>query len=284
MVAARTERTIDGLYTLTLGRGVPILALHGGLGFDHTLFRPWLDPLAEHSQLVYHDFRGNGRSVPPADPEHWRPESLASDVEKLRQGLGLDRVVLLGHSVGSHIALTYARAYPEHVAGLIICSGAPVMDFMQDVNAEVVRRATPAQLASVTRLFTAVDLSDEGFRTDFLTILPLYFVNVPSAVVEVATDHLRPCAAAWMWFRDNVLFNYTSLPWLSEISAPVLILVGGDDFLAPVGPCGDRWKQHLAAAELHVLEGTGHLPFAEAPERFATLVCGWLARLGRPFG
>lgn len=278
------ERSVDGLYALSLGSGAPILALHGGLGFDHTLFRPWLDPLAERLQIVYHDFRGNGRSVPPADPEHWRPESLASDVETLRQGLGLDRIVLLGHSVGSHIALTYARAYPEHVAGLIICSGAPVMDFMESANAEVARRATPAQLASVTRLFTAADLSDEGFRTDFLTILPLYFVNVPPAVVEVATSRMRPCAAAWMWFRDNVLFNYTSLPWLSEISTAALILVGGDDFLAPVGPCGERWTRHIPGAELHVLDGAGHLPFAEAPERFTTLVRDWLASLGRPFG
>ena len=45
-----------------LGKGQLLIALHGGLGLDHTCFRPWLDPLAEQANLMYLDFRANGRS------------------------------------------------------------------------------------------------------------------------------------------------------------------------------------------------------------------------------
>ena len=50
------------LYYEVVGSGNPLLIMHGGLGFDHTYFRPWIDSLAEDSKLIFYDHRGNGRS------------------------------------------------------------------------------------------------------------------------------------------------------------------------------------------------------------------------------
>jgi len=60
MPIARVNGT-DLFYT-EIGRGVPILVMHGGLGVDHTQFREWLDPLGDVFHLVYYDHRGNGCS------------------------------------------------------------------------------------------------------------------------------------------------------------------------------------------------------------------------------
>ena len=55
------------LYYVTLGRGTPVIFLHGGLGFDHEYFRPFVDPLADSARVVYYDQLGHGRSDRPAN-------------------------------------------------------------------------------------------------------------------------------------------------------------------------------------------------------------------------
>src|SRR6059058_5889365 len=84
-----------------LGRG--ILVMHGGLGFDHTYFRPFLDPLAEQGRLVYYDHRIYGRSGRPP-LETLTHEQLVEDAEALRRHLGLGQMVLIGHSYGGFLA------------------------------------------------------------------------------------------------------------------------------------------------------------------------------------
>ena len=71
------------LFTESIGQGRPMLVLHGGLGFDHTYFRPYLDPLPEELRVVYLDHRNHGRSGrPPIDK--LTHEQLAADVEGVR--------------------------------------------------------------------------------------------------------------------------------------------------------------------------------------------------------
>src|SRR5687767_4844276 len=82
----------------SMGKGELLIALHGGLGMDHTYFRPWLEPLAEHVKLTYLDFRGNGRSTGNGDD--LTMQRLAEDVDALREHLGYPRTWLLGHSYG----------------------------------------------------------------------------------------------------------------------------------------------------------------------------------------
>lgn len=66
MAVAHVNGT-DLFYT-AVGRGVPCLVMHGGLGVDHTQFREWLDPLGDAMRLVYYDHRGNGGSGRPPIP------------------------------------------------------------------------------------------------------------------------------------------------------------------------------------------------------------------------
>jgi len=69
------------VWVVELGEGLPIV-LHGGPGLDHTIFRPFLDPLADDFRLLYIDQRSQGRSD-PAPPETWtleRPEAYLAAV------------------------------------------------------------------------------------------------------------------------------------------------------------------------------------------------------------
>lgn len=89
-----------------------MFALHGGPGCDHTYYRPWLDPLGEQVQLVFLDHRGNGRSE-RTDTSSYTIEQMADDVEGLRNYLGMDKVIVHGHSFGGMVAQVYALRHPN---------------------------------------------------------------------------------------------------------------------------------------------------------------------------
>ena len=76
------------LHVQRVGRGPAMLVMHGGMGWDHTYFRPGLDALSDQVELVYYDHRGNGRSGrPPSETITF--EQLCADADALRGHLGL---------------------------------------------------------------------------------------------------------------------------------------------------------------------------------------------------
>jgi proline iminopeptidase len=109
------------LFYFEVGKGLPCLVMHGGLGTDHTSLHPWLDPLGDVMHLVYYDHRGNGRSGrPPSETITF--EQLCADADALREHLGFEKVAVLGLSFGGWIALEYAVRYPERISHLILLS------------------------------------------------------------------------------------------------------------------------------------------------------------------
>lgn len=128
------------LFVTTTGTGPPMLVMHGGLGIDHTCLRPWLDALGDIAELVFYDHRGNGRSArPPLDEvDH---ATWVADADALRERLGHDQVVVLGHSYGGFLAMRYALAHPGRVRGLVLVSTAATMRHWDRILA---RLATPA--------------------------------------------------------------------------------------------------------------------------------------------
>src|SRR5690606_27378862 len=100
------------IYYEVIGQGRPIMVMHGGLGLDHTYLRPWLDPLAEHFQLIFFDFSGNGRS-PRASFEGVTHETWADEADALREHLGIERMVLMGQSYGGFLAQEYALRHQD---------------------------------------------------------------------------------------------------------------------------------------------------------------------------
>lgn len=100
-------------------RGKPVLFLHGGPGAgaspDH---RRFFDPLAY--RVVIFDQRGAGRSTPLGETRANTTQELISDIEQLRELLGIERWHVFGGSWGSTLALAYGQAHPERVSGLML--------------------------------------------------------------------------------------------------------------------------------------------------------------------
>jgi proline iminopeptidase len=99
--------------------GKPVIFLHGGPGSGtEAKHRRFFDP--EKYRIILMDQRGCGKSRPHASLEKNTTWDLVSDIESLREFLGIDKWVVFGGSWGSTLALAYAESYPERVKGLIV--------------------------------------------------------------------------------------------------------------------------------------------------------------------
>ena len=120
---ARMLSVGDGhwVYVEEVGRrdGVPAIFLHGGPGSGaQHLHRRLFDPSRFHAVLF--DQRGSGRSHPYLSLKENTTQTLIADIELIREHFGIERWLVVGGSWGSTLAVAYAEAYPDRVAGLVL--------------------------------------------------------------------------------------------------------------------------------------------------------------------
>src|SRR5213083_1477564 len=131
------QLALPDVYNLNVeevGSGFPMIVLHGGPGLDHSMFRPYLDPLGDDFRLLYVDERGQGRSQ-RVDPATLSLEVFARDVDLLAETLELDGFALLGHSFGAIIATYHATELGTAVAYVISAGGDSSDELDADVTA-----------------------------------------------------------------------------------------------------------------------------------------------------
>ena len=97
-----------------------LLLLHGGPGFDHTMFKPAFSVLTDIAQVIYYDHRGQGRSGGARDT--WTLAQWGDDVKGFCDTLGIEKPIVFGGSFGGFVAQAYATRHPEHPGKLVLAS------------------------------------------------------------------------------------------------------------------------------------------------------------------
>ena len=251
------------------GTGVTLVALHGGLGLDHTYLRPVLDPLLPDVQVVYLDFRANGRST--GDGEGMTMAQLASDVEALRVHLGLEQVAVFGHSYGGFVALEYALTYPDRLTHLLLCDTDSHGPTEETMTAGLQRLGVdPGTLAVFEeRLDTR-----EKLLAAFDVVEPAYLPHSPPGTGRIGLADTVPRQEG----ADGggaALKGWDVSDRLGEIDVPTLVLAGTDDFMFPP----ERMRSvadGVRRGQLKVFEASGHLPFVEEADLFLATVRAFL--------
>ncbi len=268
------------LFYETVGSGPPMLVMHGGLGFDHTYFRPWLDTLSDRVQLIYYDHRGNGRSARPADWSSVGHDTWAADADALRAQLGHEKIILFGHSYGGFLAMEYAVRYGDHLAGLVLSCTAPALDYPEIVVGNAQARGPQAAVDALVGGLGDPSDDDDAFRALIGTIIHFYFKRYDPAIgaqIDASTIYSGPAFAHS--FRA-CLPTYNMTGKLGGISVPTLVISGADDWITPPAQGGQRIAAEIPGSEFVVFEESGHFPFIEEKERFFAVLREWLGRLG----
>jgi proline iminopeptidase len=152
------------LFVKVVGRGHPLVLMHGGPSGDHTTMLPFRR-LADRFTLVFYDHRGNGRSVgAPVSSMTWG--NLTADADAPRQQLGFDKWAVLGHSFGGHVALEYALRYPGRLSHLVLLDTGGDSRWSQQHAADLLARrgSSPEKVELVRRWFNGEFTPREYFR------------------------------------------------------------------------------------------------------------------------
>jgi proline iminopeptidase len=261
------------LFYIEVGKGLPCLVMHGGLGSDHTSLHPWLDPLGDVMHLVYYDHRGNGRSGrPPSETITF--EQLCAEADALREHLGFEKVAVLGLSFGGCIALEYALRYPERISHLILLSTAPGGE-EEDEDFEAAARRKGATTEQLEALENPVE-DDAGARRMWELARPLFWREFDADLDDRVMGNTVFSAQANK-AGDAITEEWDFTPRLGEIRTPTLVLVGREDVICP--PSQSKiMHEGIPDSELVVFEQSGHFVYVEEAEAFFDTVRGWLQR------
>jgi pimeloyl-ACP methyl ester carboxylesterase len=276
-------RTADGraLSYRREGDG-PVLVCHpGGPGFSARYFGD-LAGLGASFTLVMLNPRGSEGSDRPADPRAYAAGDYVSDLDELRAHLGLERMLLLGHSHGGMVAAAYAAGHPDRVERLVLAS--TLARFAAEQEA-VMEEAMDSKEAEPWYADARAALEDEQagrFDTDeelgelAIREFPFYFARYGEAE-QTYLDTLRgevPVADALLLFNNEIFNTFDLRPELLSITAPTLVITGEDDFIT--GPVCATDFADVPDQTTVVLPDCGHFIFIEARDRFRDEVISFL--------
>ncbi|WP_395809943.1 alpha/beta fold hydrolase [Archangium minus] len=290
MTAGEHQRVINGvrLYYRIAGQApaerAPVLFLHGGPGYNSYSFSRLMGQRLEKSRrMVYLDQRGCGRSERPWDGRY-SLEVLVSDLEALRQELGVERWVLMGHSFGGTLALEYSVRYPQHVAGVVYVSG------FSDAASSFATWKRELERLYPGRLTTQASQEDTSDYTQVMRALrgvdaqsffnQLQFHDTTYRQMQESIDAESGLINTGEMSRalfSTELTNYR-FKGSAQVTVPVLAIGGRYDNSVGMESIQALVKT-LPNATLLEYEKSGHFPYLEEADRFEQDVTQFLSTL-----
>ncbi|MDP9428465.1 MAG: alpha/beta fold hydrolase [Actinomycetota bacterium] len=250
------------LRTSIRGSGRPLLLITG-LGASLELAESFERELAARGrQVISFDAPGIGGSTPYRSPR--RMPGLVRTVVGLLNALGLDRVDVLGVSLGGVVAQQLARQAPDRVRGLVLAATAPGLGGMPGAPSALLALATPRRYRDPEHYLRIAGRIYGGMaRTD------------PRTLLYATIGRLRPPSLIGYVGQLYAITGWSSMPWLHTLPQPTLVLAGDDDPIIPLVN-GRILAWRIPNATLHVVRGGGHLFILERPADIADLVTAFL--------
>jgi non-heme chloroperoxidase len=241
--------------------GVPVLFLHG-LTDSWRSFERVLPHLPRSIRAFALSLRGHGDAERPA--AGYRPGDFAADVAAFMDAEKLERAVIAGHSMGSHVAQRFALDHSERTLGLVLmgsfftCRGNRAIEELWEAVADL------------------ADPIDPGFALGFQQAT--LAKGVPQAYLDtVVQESLKVPARVWRAALRGLREEDHSAE-IGRIRAPTLVVWGDRDAFCPRGD-QDALAVAIEEAQLVVYPGAGHGLHWDEPERFAADLTAFVERV-----
>ncbi|MBK9261360.1 MAG: alpha/beta hydrolase [Polyangiaceae bacterium] len=244
------------------GPGNVWLVLSDGIACDGFIWKYLWDDLGEVASVAHWNYRGHGRSSPPADASRIELVDHARDLDAVRESIGDPPVVLVGHSMGCQVSLEAYRLRPEKVRGIVLICGAPgritytfkgtdvlakvLPRLIERVNAhpEIVRALWGRMPADVAlRLAMLTGDIDRSIHPD--DVMP-YLQHMVDIDVPMFLRMLRSAG------------EHSAVDLLPKVEVPALVIGGDRDTFTPA-----RYAEEMAKAmprgELLMVAGGTHI-------------------------
>ena len=264
--------TVNSLKLHLLESGTPgapaLCFLHGGAAHAH-----WFDAVTpaftDRFHVVALDQRGHGESQ-WVDPPAYGTEDFTSDLLELMSAMGWGRMILAGHSMGGHNAMTFAAWHPERVAALVIIDSRPAIP-VERLN------VMHARGLRIPRLHPTAEAAAATFR-----LLPRETTADPALLAHMAANAVARRNGGWGWRFDPRTHGerrpVDAWPLIHRITAPTLVVRGG---LSPVltEEMADRLRTTIPKASLVTIPDAYHHLTLDQPAAFTAALTDFLAGL-----
>jgi pimeloyl-ACP methyl ester carboxylesterase len=241
--------TVDGLkiHSSVTGKGPKTVILVHGWTCDESTWTEQVPVLAKQYRVVTLDLPGHGKSDSPKDGK-FSMDLFARAIESVRAEAGADRVVLVGHSMGTPVVVRYARLYPKHTAALVFVDG--LMASGQNGGAAA---AAPNAVALVG--------GTQGRKNRENMVRGMFSASTTPAMQTRILDMMLGAPEATAVGAMNATFEPAGQ------TNEVLNIGSRESVLA-----------HFPDAEYTQIPGTGHFLMLEKPEEFNSLLLAFLAK------
>ena len=253
-----------GLEVRVEGEGPGLVLVHGFGGAKED-FADHVPALARRARVVTFDHRGHGESDGPDDVGAYSLDRLAADVLTVAEGCGLDRVRLLGHSMGGMTARRVVLGAPERIDALVL----------MDTSSGPVRGIDPALIDGAAEYGLA---EGKAALKELLDSAPVLGTPAYEQLLEGRAGYREFQDAKWedlslaMWcaMARDMAYQPQQLALLAAVDCPTLVMVGDQDkpFIRDSRAMADT----MPDARLALIPDAGHSPQFENPE-------AWLATL-----
>ncbi|MEU6798857.1 alpha/beta hydrolase [Nonomuraea wenchangensis] len=275
-------------------RDTPVILVHGGPGSPDLRPSPLAPALAAEGFDVYAYHQvGAGHSSRLPDVDGYTVARHVADLDAVRTAIGADRVVLAGVSWGGQLIAAYLAAHPDRVARAVVASPAPIWSPAFPDN----RQLTPGGLRDqnqalwdhhprflLTHLLTGVTgprithalLPDETMDGEFESLVGRFDMRAgcPGRPLRVP----RPGSGFGFWANAMTARDAGQVadprPALRRVTAPVLVLRGSCDYLAP--EVAREYADVLPNAVMRTIDGSGHDIAHDQPAPYRELVTSFL--------
>ncbi len=288
--------TVNGaqLYTVTVGKGEPMIIIPGGPGGAHKAYREF-DSLTLNSniQLIYYDAFGRGKSDTAKDLKAYSLERDIEDIEGLRKAMNLNKINLLGHSYGSLVAQGYAVKYGQNLSHLIIANGFHSFLMWQEnddnCNHEI-KTNYPEVWDTLMKVREEGAVSSDDIHQAIYGKVPYGFLYAydPGKFAgggggKAYPNSFNPKLYYQMVGKDGDFIvgsdigNFDFRKQLKGLKMPVLIVAGRYDRVA-VPWMQVKYKEYCPQAQFVMFEKSGHNPQVEEKVKYFDLIKNFLGK------
>ncbi|MBI1777670.1 MAG: alpha/beta hydrolase [Proteobacteria bacterium] len=269
------------------GSGAPLLLLHGWPEFWLTWKRV-MERLADHFDLIAPDLRGFGKSgeLDPPPSDQVGPDAHAADMLALLDALRIEKVGIVSHDVGGYVAQSVARQHPDRITGLFffdcVYPGIGARWIQPDHIKEI-------WYQSFNQLPWAAELigsSRDACRIYFGNLIRHWSVRKDAFddLLEAWVDNFMSrgnLQGGFNWYRSanatRIAIMKGELPPPPPIAVPTRVLWGAGETVLPVA-WADKLDQYFTDLEFSIMDGVGHFPHVEDPDRSAAAIATFFKR------
>lgn len=256
-----------------------VLCIHG-LTRNHKDFEPMIAALPQHYRFVAVDVRGRGRSAHDPQPDNYDPRVYARDMGLLLDKLGLQKVALIGTSMGGLISLMMMRQMPKRIAGVVLNDVGPVVEKSGIARiagyAGKVQPVTDWQSAAAAVKTIQGQAFPDMPEERWMDFARRTYKELPAG--EVVLDYDPNIARSLGKVKPGALTNFALWRLFGGLKKAPLLVVRGElsDILS------DRTAQEMVRrhpdARLATVPRVGHAPILDEPAATAA-ISDFLSRL-----